>query len=296
MTLHEYWALYEQAQKNDDAAVKLCQMSSTEDYSAKGLTACLYFLDKRVNADQQQMVSLLQQALDKDDPFACYCYGVMLADGIQMDKDRKKAKKEMEYAAKAGLPRAQYVLGLLHYWDQEFYASHTWLSNAVNGGYKQAACLLAQHYNNGWGCVMNKHKAFDLFIQVVDTDLEAVAMIAVYHYTGSVVDKDIAGAINFAKIYANRSGDQTLKDLAASNDYGKGMYLLGLVFQRANVNAHTLADVFEDAVNHGCAEAEPIAKEMRRQSTEIKDKETLKESFDGLKDVGIDILKNSLGL
>ena len=302
MTLNEYYSLYQEAARgNNDTLIALYRKAADEgDASAMGIVACLYFLNKRIDSDQETMVPFLQKSLDADNPFGCYCYGCMLADGIGVQKDRQQAKKELIYAAKAGHPRAMYVLGMLHYWDQEFEQSYHWLYRADENGNTDGEYILGLHFNNGWGCIMDKKAAFRHFSNAANKEKDAAAMLSVYYYLGESVPEDKGKAIMYASLYAELSGDKELMELSKSQDYGDWMLMMGKIFQRVNINNKTLLRVFSESAKFGNREAAEIVSSLEPIVKNEEDDAKLKEMIDDVKedwkDLAEDILKNGLGL
>ncbi len=302
MTLFEYNNLLAEAVGgNDDTLISLYRMATDDgDVSAMGIVSCLYFLNNRIDADQEIIIPLLQKSLDADNPFGCYCYGCMLADGIGVEKDRNKAKKEMLYAAKAGIPRAMYVLGMLHYWDREFDDSYKWLYKAREMGTTEGLYILGLHFNNGWGCIQNKQSALKCFQEATSYEKDAFAMLAVYNYLGETIPKDMVKAFSYACSYANFSKDKDLQALCVGTDYGKWLLLLGKVMQRVNINNKTLLRVFSEAEREGNEEAAAIAAKLRplvkEEEDEKETKELLEDVKEDWKDLLGDIIKDGLGL
>lgn len=144
-------------------------------------------------------------------------YAFILGKGV--DKNIKEAYKLLNFAAKAGHPKAQSTLGLiLYYGDEGIGINHKMAFDLFNKaaikGNTKAQTHLGLCYLNAQGVNKNLPEALKLFkIAASKNDPMAQTQLAICYYNGTGTSKNVQEAIRLLKI-------------AAENDYPEAIELL----------------------------------------------------------------------
>jgi hypothetical protein len=125
--------------------------------------------------------------------------------GIGVTKDPKRAMQLFRTAAKAGLPDAQFAVGLCYDKGegvpQSFAQAIYWYQKAADQGSASALTNLGVLYATGLGAAKDPSRAFQLFSAAAESGSpRALTNLAYLYYTGEGVARDRVTAYSWFEI------------------------------------------------------------------------------------------------
>ena len=161
-----------------ETAVELLTAAAEEDdlYSMDKLTDLHYAEDNDYNEGYQWenvLVEKIEEAIDKEVPFAYYLKGYYHSIGYQYDDDDYDAFENMKKAAELDVPKAQYKLSEMYDsgtgCDYDSSQSKYWLKKAADNGYYEAEGKYGiQLFEDGSLFNSNKRQSFKYLIRAFE--------------------------------------------------------------------------------------------------------------------------------
>ncbi len=112
-----------------------------------------YLLGKGFPKDTAKAIFWIKKAADQKLTTANFNYGIMLLNGIGVEWNPFEAFKRFEYAAKSGMPEAQYIYATFYIDNlvvsRNYKIAYYWLKKSAEKNVKQAKELLARMKENG---------------------------------------------------------------------------------------------------------------------------------------------------
>lgn len=169
----------------------------------EGCKAICYFTGYREKQDYQEAYQLFEAATTLRDIPATSNLGVCLLEGKGTPKNRARAFGLFSISAQAGLPEAQYNLGICYrdgiFISQDLQKAQEFLTKAAeqkNAKALEALYVIANRYYHGTGTAKNLTAAFELFKEVAQhKHVAAEYAVGVCYLYGEGVRKNVARAL-----------------------------------------------------------------------------------------------------
>ncbi|MCH6258073.1 sel1 repeat family protein [Puniceicoccaceae bacterium K14] len=204
-------------------------LRKADDY---GLYVARLVLDEEMSPrliGEAEALKICENGYEKKDPRAIYSYAYRLKMGIgvPIDYNYKKLFKLFMRAAKHDDAGGLFEIGTAYYWgdgvEQNYRKALEWYEKAKEVGSRNANFEIAYMKSKGEGCLINYDVARKLYLEICDSDFEAMNNLANFYFDGLGIKKDEAKACELYLESANKGSSIAKTNLGRAFQHGRGV-------------------------------------------------------------------------